>query len=289
MIPLQPTLRRLKRHFVPYQDDFGNSDHCITNGLEQLAALRDAGVAVEDLQVLEFGSGWLPLIPLLLHLAGVRRPILTDVAKLMDEQTIGRAKAIVGGRMGDIAEALRQSPESLEARLRTPFEFDYLVPWDAACHPADSVDLIISRAVFEHVPEDLLRGIIAEFHRILRPGGTMCHMIDNSDHWQHRDRSLSRVEFLRYEEAGPIWRLAQLNQHMYQNRLRHGDYRRLFTELGFSVVTMQGEPDPVCLNDLVDLPLASQFRGRDPSDLAILTSLFVVRKDPAGHLPSNRS
>lgn len=279
VIPMQPALRRVKRRFVPYEDDPGNSDYCITNGLQQLVALRDAEVSVEGAEVLEFGTGWLPLIPLLFHLGGARRLILTDVVRLMDAQTIGRAKAIITGRMRDIAAALLQSPENLQARLRMPLEFDYLAPWDAAAQPADSADLIISRAVFEHVPQAQLRGAIAEFHRILRPGGAMCHMVDNSDHWQHWDRRLSRVDFLRFEEAGPIWRLAQLNAHIYQNRLRHDDYRRLFTELGFSVLSMQGEPDPVCLQDLAALPLASQFRGRDPRDLAILTSLFVVRKD----------
>jgi SAM-dependent methyltransferase len=278
VVPMEPTLRRLKRRFLPYEDDPGNSDYCITNGLEQLAALRNAGVPVQDATILEFGSGWLPLIPLLFHLAGARRLILTDVVKLMDAQTVGRAKVIVASRMDEIAEALRQSPESLQARLRLPFEYDYLVPWDAAAHPAGSVDLIISRAVFEHVPKDRLRYFLAQFHRILRPGGTMCHVIDNSDHWQHQERSLSRVDFLRYEEVQPIWRLAQTNLHMYQNRLRHDDYRQLFTELDFRVTVTKGEPDPICLDDLGRLPLASQFRERDHRDLAILTSLFVVQK-----------
>src|SRR5438270_7929774 len=92
MLPFQPALRQLKRRFFPYEDDPSNSDYCIIQGMEQLAALRESGLPVRDTEILEFGSGWLPLIPLLFHLAGARRLALTDVTKLMDEQTITRAK-----------------------------------------------------------------------------------------------------------------------------------------------------------------------------------------------------
>jgi len=278
LIPFQPLLRGLKRRFVPYEDDPDNSDYCVTNGLEQLSALRETGFLVQNAEILEFGSGWLPLIPLLFRLAGARRLILTDVAKLMDEQTTARAKAVITQRLGDVAKVLRQPKDTLAAQLHAPFPYDYLVPWDAASHPARSVDFIISRAVFEHVPENRLRFFIAQFHRILRPGGAMCHVIDNSDHWQHSDRSLSRVEFLRFEEDDLIWRLAQLNDQAYQNRLRHGDYRRLITEAGFDIVQTHGDPDPKCLEDLTRLPLSSRFRSSDPRDLAVLNSLFVARK-----------
>jgi len=278
VLPFQPALRRLKRHLLPYEDDPANSEYCITQGLEEITALREVGVKVQGAEILEFGSGWLPLTPLLLHLAGARRSTLTDIARLMDDQTTDRAKAIVAGRIGDIAEVLGECPDTLEAKLQAPFAFDYLAPWHATSHPSDSADLILSRAVFEHVPEDEIRSFLRQFHRILRTGGAMCHVIDNSDHWQHRDRSLSRIDFLRYDEMDPIWRLAQINEQAYQNRLRHEDYRRLFEEAGFAVALERGEPDPKCLEDLRQLPIASRFRDKDPHDLTILTSLFVAIK-----------
>lgn len=145
------------------------------------------------------------------------------------------------------------------------------------------MDLVISRATLEHVPEDQLRVFLAQFHRILRPGGATCHLIDNSDHWQHDDKSLSRVAFLRYEETDWVWRLAQMNTQGFQNRLRHSDYRALLEEAGFRTVLAQGTPDPKCLDDLRSLPLAARFRGKPAEDLAILTSLYVaVKPDTAG-------
>jgi hypothetical protein len=105
----------------------------------------------------------------------------------------------------------------------------------------------------------------------------MCHLIDNSDHWEHTDKSLSRVDFLRYDRE-ILWRVANLSQQHYQNRLRHSDYARLFQDHGFEILMADGEADPASLRDLEVLPLAPAFRNRNPSDLAILISLFVVRR-----------
>jgi SAM-dependent methyltransferase len=277
LIPFQPTLRRLKRALSPYQDNRANSNYCITNGLEQLAALRGAGVPVAGATVLEFGSGWLPLIPMLFHLAGARRLILTDIERLMDARTEAMARARITARLDDIAAALATPREALLARLDS-FAADYRAPWNPEAHPAEDVDLVISRATFEHVPEDQLRFFLAQFHRILRPGGATCHVIDNSDHWQHKDAALSRVAFLRYEETDWVWRLAQVNTQGFQNRLRHSDYRALLQQAGFRIVLAHGAPDPHCLADLRTLPLATRFRDKPAEDLAILTSLFVAMK-----------
>jgi SAM-dependent methyltransferase len=277
LIPLQVELRRLKRRLRPYTDNPGNSALCITQGLEQLAALKEAGVPVAGQTVLEFGSGWLPLIPMLFHMAGAGRVILTDVERLMDAHTIDLARARISVRLDEIAAALDEPTETLRARLDA-FAPDYRVPWNPASEPPGSVDLVISRATFEHVPERELRFFLGEFARILVPSGAMCHVVDNSDHWQHKDRSLSRVDFLRYDDDAVIWRLAQVNTQAFQNRLRHSDYLALFAEAKFSTLVAKGVADATCIDDLKRLQVAARFRGHTPEDLAVLTSLFVVAK-----------
>jgi SAM-dependent methyltransferase len=283
LMPFKKTIRQIKRRVQPYRDNPANSDYCITNGLQQLGALSQAAVPVAGSTVLEFGTGWLPLIPMLFHLAGARHLVLTDIERLMDDATMARARQLLRGRIDEIAAQLGQPPASLLSRLEAALPHDYVVPWDAAAHPAGSVDLIISRATFEHVPAGTLEGFLRQFHRILRPDGAMCHLIDNSDHWEHQDRSLSRVDFLRYEDAAPIWRLAQLNAQAYQNRLRHSDYRTMFVRAGFGVVLEEGRPDPDALAALETLELARPFRDKAREDLAILGSLFVVRRLAAAH------
>ena len=195
-----------------------------------------------DGDMLEFGTGWLPLIPKLFHLAGARSLILTDVERLMDMATIARADAILEGRINEIAAVLGRPEADLRARLRLPFNATYIAPWQAESQPDESVDLILSRAVFEHVPVKSLEAVLAQFHRILRPGGAMCHVVDNSDHWEHQDKSLSRIDFLRYDND-LRWKIANFNMQSFQNRLRHSDYAAMFEQAGFSILHSAGEPD----------------------------------------------
>lgn len=274
LVPLQPQLRRLKRRIVPYRDNPNNSALALADGLEQVQLLRAAGATFGD--VLEFGTGWLPIIPFLFCLAGARQLVLTDVERLLDRQTIERAKRYIRENAHIVAAALRTPAPEILARLDAALS-RYHAPWDCGDQPSHSVDIITSRAALEHIPPRSLDSLFDEFRRIVRPNGFMCHIVDNSDHWEHQDKRLSRVNFLRYEE-GWCWRLACLNVQSYQNRLRHSDYLALFRRHGWEIVAAEGEPDRQCLKDLRTLPLASDFAHRDRNDLAILRSAFVLRR-----------
>ncbi|HEY0181282.1 MAG TPA: class I SAM-dependent methyltransferase [Rhodopila sp.] len=273
LIPFKHQIRRAKRSVFPYADNRENSNYCFEQGLEQIEALRSAGVDLTG-DVLEFGSGWMPIIPLLFHLSGARSITLTDIERLMDDHTIAMAKAVIEERIAEVAAVIGKPADELLRQLREYAGFIYLAPWDLQSHPTGSVDLIISRAVFEHVPVSNLRVFLSEFHRILRTGGSMCHIVDNSDHWQHTDRSLSRMNFLRYSD-GLYWKIVNMG---VQNRLRHSDYEKMFSEFGFSVTVSDGQPDQKCMQDLLTLPLADRFKDYAHTDLAILTSLFVVSR-----------
>src|SRR6202021_2562874 len=60
-------------------------------------------------------------------------------------------------------------------------------------------------AVLEHVDPKMLEAMMADFRRILVPGGAMVHFIDYSDHYAMCDSSISRCNFLQYEDW--VWRL----------------------------------------------------------------------------------
>ena len=275
LVPFQPYLRRLKRQLIPSsQIDEGKSRHALRQGLRVIQLLRESRAALNGV-ILEIGSGWFPVVPMLFHLAGAEKIILTDNEKLMDDDTIRSAKQFVMSERDIVCAALGLSDTGFD-RLHT-FDFQYLVPWDVNQIPAHSVDIILSRAVFEHIlPKDLVN-IVENCDRIVRLDGAMCHVIDNSDHWQHRDNKISQVNFLRYED-GWFWRIASANTQHYQNRWRHSDYLALFRRNGWEAVFQEGEPDPQSLKDLSSLPLARRFRGCDLRDLAVLTSTFVLKR-----------
>ena len=280
-LPFQLSLRRLKRVIRPYTDNPTNSSLALHQGLQQIDALRKAGCGISG-DILELGSGWLPIIPILFQIAGARKLILTDIERLMDAHTVELAKKVIAANAAKVAQDLGISESAVRRGLGEPFLPDYRVDWAPSQTPSGSVDAIISRTVLEHVRPNDMEMLFTEFARMLRPDGAMCHIIDNSDHWEHRDKAISRVNFLRYEERDLLWKLACFNPQMYQNRMRHSDYAQFFRRLGWKEVLAAGEPDRKVLQDLEELQLARAFRDRDRQDLAILTSLFVLRREKAG-------
>ncbi len=273
-LPFQDDVRRLARKIRPYEANPVNTRQALDQGLRQVGLLRDAGANLSG-TVLELGTGWLPVVPLLFYLAGAERLVLADIHRLMDDRTFEEVKRVLRDNAGRLADELRVPESLLRARLDRPIPYDYFVPWNPREFADASIDVVISRTVLEHIPADLLEGYMPEFARILRPGGMMCHLIDNSDHWEHHDKTLSRLHFLRYED-NLFWRMLCVRR--YQNRLRHSDYMRLFERHGFDPLFVEAEPDAKSLDDLKSLPLASRFRGRELADLATLTSTVVLRR-----------
>ncbi len=209
LLPLHNQIRHVKHRLRGYPIDPFNDQETIEQGLEIINALRDVH-PIEGAVVLEVGSGWKPNIPILFSLFGAKKVYLTDLRALC---SIGTLKATIETMSlrrdfllprlpitaAQFNEALRWDPAwSFQDGLRH-LRLEYLAPCDcqALDLPAGSVDLVTSRAVLEHIPPPVVQGIFKESRRILAADGYCCHLIDNSDHWQHTDRSLSRVNFLR--------------------------------------------------------------------------------------------
>ncbi|CAN2211151.1 AdoMet_MTases domain containing protein [Candidatus Nanopelagicaceae bacterium] len=94
--------------------------------------------------------------------------------------------------------------------------------------PDDSIDLVISNAVLEHVSEDHITKYLLEFNRVLRSSGVMIHRIDYRDHLVGMDfhkylpQSVKRTEFFQ-------------KSILYLNGLSQEDYLEYFDHFGFSV------------------------------------------------------
>ena len=63
--------------------------------------------------------------------------------------------------------------------------------------PDASFDYVVSSNVLEHIPSDVIEGIVTESRRILKPGGVHVHHINPGDHSAF-DPSVTTVNFLRY-------------------------------------------------------------------------------------------
>jgi SAM-dependent methyltransferase len=184
-------------------------------------------------------------------------------------------------------------PESALARLQRPtagepmeetlrrFSITYRAPCDfrSTAYPDGSVDAVVSRAVLEHIPPEILRGIFQEAKRILRPGGIMCHFVDNSDHFGHADTSIPLIHFLKYSNRAFSW---LQSGSLYQNRLRHSQYSEMLQAAGFRIEREERIVDPKALLALESSPVAPEFRGFSKEDLAAMDSCFLAVNPDVG-------
>lgn len=273
-IPFKRQIRDVVRRVRPYASaDPDNDELAMRQGLEIIRRARHAGCPLD--RVLEIGTGWIPTIPYLLHAVGAGEVIMTDVEKLLDDSTHRTASSFVAANVERISRYLDMPVETLQTNLRRPFNSLYMHPFDRDRVSPASVDLVYSRTVLEHIAPPILETILRDGRDYLRRGGLSIHFIDNSDHYQHRDDSLPRLNYLRYPDW--VWRMSQWNGQGYQNRLRQSDYAKLFHAVGYEVLQVEGQADAGCLHDLKSMNLASRFTGYDHEDLATLTTLVIAR------------
>jgi len=291
VLPASGTLRRIKRRLRPYSTEI--PQWTLEEGLRLMEMLGEAGCPIRGASVLEIGSGWQPIMPLLFSLAGAARVVMVDTQRLIDEATFSGVVTNLAAHAPQLAARLHLEEDAVRSTLASPpakldalltrFRMEYLVPCDVISSPLPDAefDIVASRAVLEHVPPHILRPLLDRAFRLLRPGGWTCHAVDYSDHWSHADKRLSRVNFLRHSDRLFDF-INRFNPLDYQNRLRHPEYFDLLRQSGFEVVIARSDPEPQSLNDLKTLPVAPRFQAFPVEDLARLDSYFVARRPPRG-------
>jgi SAM-dependent methyltransferase len=292
LLPFQAQLRRIKDRIAPYQPSSRTDVHTIAQGLKQIDWLSRA-MPLQGASVLEIGSGWQPMIPLLFSLAGAARVLMTDQNVLLRRDTFAAALGSLRAQKADIAAALSLDPRIVDHALRddpgmslrdrlSELRLIYMAPCDCGSLDlgAGTLDVITSRACLEHVPPATIEAIFAESYRLLRPGGVACHLIDHSDHWEHRDKRLTPVNFLKYSDG--VFRWTHINPLNYHNRLRHSQYLEMLQAAGMRLLREEHEVDERSLQALEHMPLAARFRRFPLEDLATVEGMFLSIKDRAG-------
>lgn len=238
---------------------------------------------------LELGTGWYPIVPVCMYLAGAKTAVTIDLSPLLTEagirETVERLQARFKEGPGESFAAYfrRERLEAFLALEPKQMSGDALLEAMAIEYrngdaqgldePSDHFHLIHSNNVFEHVQPKVLEGILREFERVMRPGGLGSHFIDMSDHFAHLDQSISIYNFLRFSEKQWSW---IDNSVQPQNRWRLSDYLKLYDRLGFRLLaeeTRPGEPEK-----LATLKLAAPFNRYDLTDVAVSHCHLVNQK-----------
>jgi Methyltransferase domain len=260
------------------------------NHLEQFRRYSATGRG--SFSAFELGTGWFPVVPIGLFLSGAREVWTWDIAPLLKfnrlKLTMGRFLEFDQGQrlqaylpvVPESAAMLRElmmlfeSPERLEpVQLLERIGIHYRVGNASRSGLApETVDLIISDVVLEHLSLDVLYDIFREFRRIAAPNAVMSHSIGLGDQYASFDSSITQFNFLRFSDW--LWRLLN-NPIIPLNRLRISDYRRAIRDSRFQIVhesNIRGDP-----TELARTPVAARFRDYDVDDLLVLyTELTAI-------------
>lgn len=292
-ISLSPGSHQLNRMMQKYvtrttvlrQWDFDDHLRTDTTKLDHYAQRTpDGGV---PRRVLEIGTGWHPILPIAMWLAGAERVDTVDIrCNLTDAQVQETLDAFhAASEDGRLARYFpRAIPDRVRALLEAPpVAAEGYVAWlrrfGVVTHVSNepygaiadaSVDLIVSVSVLEYFPRALLVSTGHEFARVLRPGGVMIHDVSLADQYAFMDGSISKLNFLRYSRRA--WRI--INSPLIPlSRLRASDYVAAFGECGFDTELLDIER--VEESEARSIPLAAEFRHYSLDDIAIIRTNFV--------------
>ncbi|MCK4818489.1 class I SAM-dependent methyltransferase, partial [bacterium] len=179
--------------------------------------ILEMGGKVDGKNFLEVGTGHYPIVPIGFFLCGAEKVVTVDLHRRLDfgilkkslewmaenrDELVGyydkvTERAVFDKRM-DLIDGLKDKPEKFLSKAN----IQYLAPADAANTglPDACMDYHISTTVFEHIPREDIERILIEAKRILKKDGIAIHFIDLSDHFQHQDNSITRINFLEYSE-----------------------------------------------------------------------------------------
>ncbi len=244
----------------------------------------------------ELGSGWYPIIPVSMYLTGAGKIISLDILPWMTKKTIIKTikkfqewretidndsdvnklekylKYIDEDRWKKLAQIIEKAEKlnlkdicqeiNLELQIKDVRNTDY---------EEQSIDLICSNNTFEHIYPEVLRGILKEFRRLIKPNGVMIHFIDMSDHFAHFDKSITIYNFLKYSDRQ--WRIID-NSIQRQNRMRFRDYKQMYRELEIPVT----EEDYISgdIKKLEEINLDGKFKKYSKEELAISHGYLIT-------------
>jgi len=236
-------------------------------------------------KALELGTGWYPIIPIMMFIKGAKKVYTWDVQSLVEpeyvQDTIGKFLTHANNGKISIPEDRLVTLKDCYQELNQKNVNDVLPMMNIERFIGDarqtglddhSIDLILSNNTFEHVDSSTLRQILTEFQRIASQGGVMSHFIDLTDHFSHLDKSISKLHFLKYSNRQ--WKWID-NSIQPQNRLRITDYRHIYYDLNIPIDVEQNEYLPE--EELAKTTIDKSFQNISEQYLLVSHSYLVSK------------
>jgi len=188
---------------------------------------------------------------------------------LTDERLV---QSLNSNRIQLIAEALTGTGDSKKKPIEGPrfagIQIHYIVPWyDDRVIRAQSVDMIFSQAVLEHV--DNLTQTYQSLHRWLKADGFMSHQIDFGCH------GLAKKWNGHWAYSDLAWKMIRGKRSYLLNRCPYSVHKRQLAQCGFDIVAEVKTFDD---SGLARAHLNSRFQAMSDDDLRTRTVHILATK-----------
>ncbi|NQT38998.1 MAG: class I SAM-dependent methyltransferase [Planctomycetes bacterium] len=267
-LPFADKLRAIKRRAFGYPPNAKHLELTIKCYERITLAIENLGMSIHDSVILEIGSGWFPTIPILFARDGARNIIMSDLNIHMDKITFRETAAYLKKRFSD-----NEYIQSITDVSALPIE--YYAPFNASRLSDKSVDIVVSSMVLEHIPRSDIYNLFSSLRPKIVDDGCMVHLVDHSDHFEHYDKSISRIHFLTWSEE----KHAVINFLIKdgENRMRHHEYQQIFSDSGYEVINEETDLDNRTLEILGTLDLVYPYSKMQPEQLAVVTSIYSCK------------
>jgi SAM-dependent methyltransferase len=239
------------------------------------SSVGDGARGIVGSRVLEYGPGDFLGVAVVLVAKGASDVTCVDRFPLFNDSShnIAAYQAILAELRSDERQRAEQCFRTVgrpESGL-DPARVCYEVQRSGLSGMRDAFDLVLSRAVLEHV--DDLPATFRDMRGALRPSGRAVHLVDLSSHRLHRRNPL---DFLTY----PDWLWSLMYSHKgVPNRHRLDSYRDAIARTGLRITKMEASKTaPREWIEEVRPHLAPRFRGLTDEELACLGFWLVCTK-----------
>lgn len=161
---------------------------------------------------------------------------LIDVSRMIDLDLFNKANDQISKLLGVNKLPFAKSIDDLKKN----YNLNYLAPMrlDQIVKNKLHFDACISSTTLEHLSEEDLKKTFLLLKKIIKKEGIISAAIDYSDHYSHTDKNIDKLNFLRF--SNDEW-----DKHntpmLFQNRLRHQDYRKFFKLNKYKIHEIKGE------------------------------------------------
>jgi hypothetical protein len=228
----------------------------------------------------EFGAGWDIYSNLVMYCYGIKKQIVVDIKPLIKPDLVN---SVITTLQKNTLVNSKHQPHKLLTQdnyleeLKQFYGIYYYGHSDARKTEFSdrSIDLIATTNTLEHIPPSSLKSILQECYRLCHERSVISMKIDYSDHYAHTDKKITPYNFLQYNDR--FWSYLNPDIH-YQNRLRHSDYRQMFQECGFKIISENFYTPFNGKEQLKSIKLDKNFADYQIEELAKIRGHFVLVK-----------